>query len=109
MARPNTTQRSWSNYVGNRPIESRRGTDFYRDSPLYGAGGSMSENTDAMRKLIRSRREKEAEPDTAPSVVPEESALEKLQRESALRRGMRSMQNAKPITAPVAYGGGMMA
>lgn len=94
MPRPNTTQRSWSNYVGNRPIESRRGTDFYRDSPLYGAGSLMSAKTDV-------------EPDTAPSVAPEESAWEKLQRESALKRGMKSMQNAKPITAPVTYGGMM--
>jgi hypothetical protein len=29
------TQRSWSNYVGDKPIESKIGTRFYKDSPLY--------------------------------------------------------------------------
>jgi hypothetical protein len=38
--RPNTTQRSWSNYVGDKPIEHNRGTDFYRDSAVYGPGGN---------------------------------------------------------------------
>lgn len=36
--RPNTTQRSWSNYVGENPIKRRVGTDFYGDSPRYGVG-----------------------------------------------------------------------
>ena len=34
--RPNTTQRSWSNYSGDNPIKRRRGTDFYEDSPYGG-------------------------------------------------------------------------
>lgn len=32
----NTTQRSWDNYVGPNPIESRVGTPFYDRSPRYG-------------------------------------------------------------------------
>jgi hypothetical protein len=31
-----TTQRSWSNYAGDRPIKRKRGTDFYEDSPYGG-------------------------------------------------------------------------
>lgn len=35
----NTTQRSWSNYAGDRPIKSKIGSSFYEDSELYGPGG----------------------------------------------------------------------
>jgi hypothetical protein len=42
--RPNTTQRSWSNYVGDNPIERNRGTDFYRDSWAYGPRGGASQS-----------------------------------------------------------------
>jgi hypothetical protein len=34
--RPNTTQRSWSNYVGDKPNQKWNGTKAYKDSPLYG-------------------------------------------------------------------------
>lgn len=47
--RPNTRQRSWSDYVGDKPIKSWVGKSpaspearFYSDSPVYGPGGSMA-------------------------------------------------------------------
>ena len=83
MTRPNTTQRSWSNYVGASPIESRRGTDFYADSALYGVGGEMAVK---VPKVPRA---------TAPSPDDEDGLTdwEKLQRKSALARGLRSMKD----------------
>lgn len=50
----NTTQRSWSNYVGDRPIKSKVGSSFYGNSPMYGpadgqdigmAGGAVGQAT----------------------------------------------------------------
>lgn len=38
--RPNTTQRSWTNYVGDKPIERYKGTGFYGDSSVWSEGGS---------------------------------------------------------------------
>jgi hypothetical protein len=32
----NTTQRSWDNYEGDRPVKSRQGTDFYGQSERWG-------------------------------------------------------------------------
>jgi hypothetical protein len=36
----NTTQRSWSDYEGDKPIKSKVGSSFYGDSEKYGIGGS---------------------------------------------------------------------
>jgi len=46
MRRPNTTQRSWDNYEGDRPIKSWEGQSpqgearFYASSERWGPGGS---------------------------------------------------------------------
>ncbi len=48
--KPNTTQRSWSNYVGDSPIKRWQGREpigesrFYADSPVYGPGGSAMQS-----------------------------------------------------------------
>jgi hypothetical protein len=94
MAKPNTTQRSWSNYVGASPIESRRGTDFYADSALYGVGGEM-----AVKEPKASR--------AAAPAPDEEDGLtewEKLQRKSALARGLRSMKGVSLEGLPSGVG-----
>lgn len=90
MANPNTRQRSWSNYVGDNPIKGRRGTDFYADSALYGVGGQM-----AVEKP-------EVPTATTPSLDDEEgmSDWEKLQRKSALAKGLRSMKGASLENLP---------
>lgn len=111
----NITQRSWSNYEGDNPYKFWVGSKLYRDSSKYGSGGSGSgDQTPTMdrptetggksigesefERLQREVAERKKKPE-------EKSQWEKLQEESALKRGMRSMQGNAPI-----YGmGGTMA
>lgn len=51
--RPNTRQRSWSNYEGDNPIKRYERTSFYRDSALYGPG--KDEEEDPAKEKERSR------------------------------------------------------
>lgn len=116
----NTTQRSWSNYAGSNPVYRKTGTDFYINSPLY----SSIQN---MQNIASTKEVGQISNDMKPAQTPineggrlygssklgqlqnTESQWDKLKRESALKRGMESMQNAKPVTAPMTYGGGTMA
>lgn len=108
--RPNTRQRSWSDYVGDRPIESRRGTDFYGDSSRYGPKAyETEEESDAprtapasepsvsgdsdyerMRNRINARKDWQNR---------QPSAWDKLQRGSALRKGMKSLRDSTPVSS----------
>lgn len=108
--RPNTRQRSWSNYVGDRPIESRLGTDFYGDSSRYGPkADEIEEESDAprtapasepsvsgdsdyerMRNRINARKERQNR---------QLSDYDKLQRDSSLRRGMNSLRDSTPVSS----------
>lgn len=85
----NTTQRSWSNYAGDRPIKNFVGSSFYEDSELYGpADDSSAMSVAQMPPTV----------DT-PAVEKEgESQWEKLQRKSALRKGMEAMRGQKPVS-----------
>ena len=85
--RVNTTQRSWSNYAGDRPIKSNVGSSFYRNSELYGPVGGDSATPEAQMPPTGA----------VPSVEEKESKWEKLQRESALRKGMEAMRSQKPM------------
>lgn len=86
MKKPNTTQRSWSNYVGDKPILNWVGKApvgegrFYADSYLYGPGSSYV-------------------PPKAPvpALADEETDWEKLQRKSALDKAIKSMRNSTQI------------
>jgi hypothetical protein len=68
MSRPNTRQRSWDNYVGDKPIKSRKYTDFYKDSEMYNAGktSSLGEAMDQMSEedleetQVRRKRQRRA-------------------------------------------------
>lgn len=58
--RPNTRQRSWSDYEGDNPIKRYKGSSFYRDSALHGPtkGGEEppeDEGTDPLKQKERSR------------------------------------------------------
>jgi hypothetical protein len=111
--RLNTTQRSWSNYVGDKPIKRWKGkapigeARFYADSPLYGPGGAAVADY---------------APPPPPNVDPasrsgsvgdsrgkELSELEKFyakrdrtQQESAIRRSMRQL--TPTYTSPIFEG-----
>jgi hypothetical protein len=67
--------------MGDKPIKNFVGSSFYEDSELYGPTGGSS----AMSV---------AAPPTGgmPAAEEKESQWEKLQRDSALRRGLKSMQ-----------------
>lgn len=96
MSRPNTSQRSWSNYVGDRPIKSWVGRDpvssdvrFYADSLNYGPGATPAPAAVSPVEAMKSFRDRFEEN------AARETAWEKQQRTSALRRGMQRL-----ITAP---------
>lgn len=106
--RPNTRQRSWSNYVGDRPIESRRGTEFYGDSPRYGprdedteqeeyasgpssaVGSSDIGTSDWQRLQDRAKARRDIS-------TGQLSDWEQLQRDSALRKGMNSLRGSRVV------------
>jgi hypothetical protein len=120
----NTTQRSWSNYEGPKPYRDKVGTDFYYgsrqyspqanpganttqrswsnyQSPLEGVEDSLQQQPSmvsaAASKFQQLQDEAKARKDAAAS---EESDFDRLQRESALKRGMRSLKNTSPSTTP---------
>lgn len=66
--RVNTTQRSWSDYVGDRPIKNFVGSSFYEDSELYGPRGEGSSSS-----------EEEAAASPAPAVSGLQSPAERTQ------------------------------
>jgi hypothetical protein len=98
--RPNTTQRSWDNYVGDKPIESLKKKGFYSESPRYSSGGDDSyvpegyERDPMTGKLKKKRSVKEILEDKPKKG---ESSWEKLQRESALKRGMDEVKKSKRV------------
>ena len=99
----NTTQRSWSDYVGNNPIKSKQGTGFYADSARYNPGAAFEPPGG---KPPVNEPVKPAVKDTMIGRQDdEESNWEKLQRESALKRSMRAIQEGSQITSM----GGMIA
>jgi hypothetical protein len=53
----NTTQRSWDNYEGDRPVRGRQYSDFYRSSDRWGPGGSGLSS--AMEQIANEEKEKE--------------------------------------------------
>lgn len=117
----NTTQRSWSNYEGPKPYRDKVGTDFYYESRQYSPQASPGANT-TQRSWSNYQSPVAAVGDSQPSAVgaaaskfqqlqdevkarktsalSEESDFDRLQRESALKRGMRSLKNTAPSTTP---------
>ena len=109
----NTTQRSWSNYEGPKPYQDKVGTDFYYQSGRYSPQASPGTNTTqrsrsnyqspvaavgtAASKFQQLQDEAKARKTSA---LSEESDFDRLQRESALKRGMRSLKNTSPSTTP---------
>jgi hypothetical protein len=122
----NVTQRSWSNYEGPKPYQDKVGTDFYYASRQYSPQASPGENTTQRSWNNYQSPGAAAMGDSQPSAVgtaaskfqqlqdeakarkdaelSEESDFDRLQRESALKRGMRSLKN----TTPSAVDGGSM-
>lgn len=124
------TQRSWSNYVGDKPQRSWVGTSNYDESPRYGVRGSDVDRYGGGNRTQRSWDNYVGRDESSPAAEPEMSAdtetsqwqqlqdrakarrenktpqlsrWEQLQRESALRRGMRSLRGAQsvPSTGPM--------
>ena len=117
----NVTQRSWSNYEGPKPYRDKVGTDFYYASGQYSPQASPGANT-TQRSWSNYQSPVAAVGDSQPSAVgaaaskfqqlqdeakarktsalSEESDFDRLQRESALKRGMRSLKNTAPSTTP---------
>lgn len=103
--RVNTTQRSWSDYQGNKPIRGWVGTDAYKDSWKNSAsvsqGGWIDKqpNDEGMTTSMNGAAASEAPPpslrDRWNRMQKEESEWEKMQRESRLRK---AMQNIAPLT-----------
>lgn len=61
MSKPNTTQRSWDNYVGDNPIESRKKKGFYSESPRHSLSGDEDYvpegyERDPVTKMLKKRR-----------------------------------------------------
>jgi hypothetical protein len=54
--RPNTRQRSWSNYEGDNPIKRYEGSSFYRDSLVHGPADSEEEDPLKKKKQRRDNR-----------------------------------------------------
>lgn len=74
--RPNTRQRSWSNYEGDNPIERYKGTGFYRDSSVHGPLDSEEKDGDPLKKKKQRR--------------------DNLLRDSMLQMGISDPNNATP-------------
>lgn len=118
----NTIQRSWSNYEGPKPYRDKVGTDFYYASGQYSPQASPGANT-TQRSWSNYQSPVEGVGDSQPSAVgtaaskfqqlqdeakarktsalSEESDFDRLQRESALKRGMRSLKNTTTPTPDV--------
>ena len=85
MNRPNTTQRSWDNYEGDNPIKRWVGRSpigesrFYSDSSKYGPGSTWA----------KPKKEEEI-PDGL-------SDWERLQRDTALKRGLDEFKKGKRV------------
>jgi hypothetical protein len=100
MSRPNTTQRSWDNYVGDNPIESRKKKGFYSESQRHSLDGDDDyvpegyERDPITGKLKKKKSVKEILDDKPKKG---ESSWEKLQRESALKRGMDEVKKSKRV------------
>jgi hypothetical protein len=69
----NKTQRSWSNYEGDRPQSGWAGTDMYRNSERWGPGGR------SLSKKDEDTKESDGEP------KPEESSKPKTKDRGAAR------------------------
>jgi hypothetical protein len=117
--RPNTTQRSWSNYEGDNPIKRwvgkpsyGPGARSYTDSSKFGPGSTWTERKKEEEELPegyeidpktgeRRRKESSWEKLQRESALKrgmdEESSWEKLQRESALKRGMDEVKKSKRV------------
>jgi hypothetical protein len=127
----NVTQRSWSNYEGPKPYQDKVGTDFYYASRQYSPQASPGANTTQRSwSNYQSPVGAAAMGDSQPSAVgtaaskfqqlqdeakarktsalSEESDFDRLQRESALKRGMRSLKNTAPSATPAVDGGSML-
>ena len=98
--RPNTTQRSWSNYEGDNPIKRWVGkpsygpeAQSYTDSSKYGPGSTWTEPKKEEEELPDGY---EIDPKTGKR-RRKESSWEKLQRESALKRGMDEVKKSKRV------------
>ena len=111
----NVTQRSWSNYEGPKPYRDKVGTDFYYESRQYSPQASPGANTTQRSWSNYQSPGAAAVGDSQPSAVgtaaskfqqlqdeakarktsalSEESDFDRLRRESALKRGMRSLKN----------------
>ena len=118
----NVTQRSWSNYEGPKPYRDKVGTDFYYESRQYSPQASPGANTTQRSWSNYQSPGAAAVGDSQPSAVgtaaskfqqlqdeakarktsalSEESDFDRLQRESALKRGMRSLKNTAPSNTP---------
>jgi hypothetical protein len=123
----NVTQRSWSNYEGPKPYRDKVGTDFYYASRQYSPQASPGVNTTQRSWSNYQSPGAAAAGDSQPTAVgtaaskfqqlqdgvkarktsalSEESDFDRLQRESALKRGMRSLKNTTtPNTGSVDTG-----
>jgi len=90
--RPNRTQRSWDNYVGGNPIKSWESQGFYTDRGVNDRAIPEGYGTDlrtgnVVRKSLKTRVEDSQK----------ESEWKKLQRKSALQKGLEGMRKEGPV------------
>lgn len=100
--RPNTTQRSWSNYEGDNPKKDWVGQGpqgearFYSDSSKYGPGASYVPPVRNDEEEIPEGFEKD--PTTGEfRRVSLKKRMEEKQRQSALERGMSQMRKGRIV------------
>lgn len=109
--RPNTTQRSWSNYVGDNPKKSWVSKSpvgearFYSDSGVHGPGGSYTDpnetyvpegyELDAETGGIR--RKKTPKSSNSSSFLKRDLPMKSLERKRAMQRALSEIQKSKVI------------
>lgn len=99
MSRPNTTQRSWDNYVGDKPIESWKKKGFYSESPRHSPGGDDSYTPEGYERLTlgKLKKKKSVKDILDGKRKKNESEWKKLQRDGALKRGMDEVKKSKRV------------
>lgn len=91
MARANTRQRSWDNYVGDDPIKSWKESGFYSNSPTHRIGGDEDFVPEGYerdpKKGLRKKRNSALEESTPPEAKPKKLPKSKLGKALGAVRG----------------------
>ena len=103
MRGPNTTQRSWDNYVGDNPIKSWRDQGFYSKSSSSQATSDEYERDPITGELKKKSKLKALVEDDKKSAYeklqenPLSKRMKESKRESAVGRAMKEIKKGKIV------------